>query len=101
MNGLHGTERQEANVMGSDDRPLTIADLPPTNTKRWVVRRKAVVVTAVRSGLITLEEACQRYTLSVEEFLSWQRLIDEYGVRGLRVTRLKDYREPAGGHAAD
>ena len=101
MNGLHGTERQEANVMGSDDRPLTIADLPPTNTKRWVVRRKAVVVTAVRCGLITLEEACRRYTLSVEEFLSWQRLIDEYGVRGLRVTRLKDYREPAAGHAAD
>ena len=101
MNGLHGTERQEAPVMGPDDRPLTIADLPPTNTKRWVVRRKAVVVAAVRSGLITLEEACRRYTLSVEEFLSWQRLIDEHGVRGLRVTRLKDYREPIGGHATD
>ena len=100
MNSLHGTERQEAHLMGSSERPLTIGDLPPTNTKRWVVRRKAVVVAAVRSGLISLEEACQRYTLSVEEFLSWQRLIDEHGVRGLRVTRLKDYREPVGGGAA-
>ena len=31
-------------------------DLPPPNTRRWVVRRKAAVVSAVRSGRITLEE---------------------------------------------
>lgn len=66
--------------------------LPPPNTKRWVMRRKAEVVAGVRSGVITLDEACQRYTLSVEEFLSWQRLIDSHGVRGLRATRLQDYR---------
>ena len=73
-------------------RPMTLDDLPPPNTKRWVVRRKAEVVAGVRSGLITLEEACQRYKLSVEEYLSWQKLIDEYGVRGLRATRLQKYR---------
>jgi len=28
----------------------------------------------------------------VEEFLSWQRMIEQHGVRGLRVTRLKEYR---------
>lgn len=67
-------------------------DLPPPGTTRWVVRRKAAVVAGVREGLISLEEACRRYTLSVEEFLSWQRLIDNHGERGLRVTRLKDYR---------
>lgn len=66
--------------------------LPPSNTKRWVMRRKAEVVAGVRSGVISLDEACQRYTLSVEEFLSWQRLIDSHGVRGLRATRLQDYR---------
>lgn len=66
--------------------------LPPPNTKRWVMRRKAEVVAGVRSGVISLEQACQRYTLSVEEFLSWQRLIDSHGVRGLRATRLQDYR---------
>ena len=47
--------------------PLTIESLPPASTTRWVVRRKAEVVAAVRAGLITLEEACQRYTLSAEE----------------------------------
>lgn len=73
--------------------PTAIADLPPPNTKRWVIRRKAEVVAAVRSGLISLDEACRRYTLSIEEFLSWQRLIESHGVPGLRVTRLQDYRE--------
>lgn len=71
---------------------MLLNELPPPNTKRWVVRRKAAVVTAVRNGAITLEEACKRYNLSVEEFLSWQKMIDEHGVRGLRVTRLQDYR---------
>jgi hypothetical protein len=67
-------------------------ELPPPDTKRWVIRRKAIVVSAVRSGVLTLEEACQRYKLSIEEFLSWQRLIDSHGLAGLRVTRLQDYR---------
>jgi hypothetical protein len=70
----------------------TLDTLPPTDTKRWVIRRKAEVVAAVRAGLISLEDACQRYTLSVEEFLSWQRLVDSHGLPGLRVTRLQDYR---------
>jgi hypothetical protein len=69
------------------------AELPSPNTKRWVVRRKAVVVAAVRSGALSLQEACRRYNLSVEEFLAWQRSIDRYGVPGLRVTRLQIYRD--------
>ena len=36
---------------------------------------------------------CERYRLSVEEFLSWQRLIDKHGLRGLRTTRLQQYRK--------
>jgi len=79
-------------VLGPAGRPITMADLPPPGTKRWVMRRKAEVVAGVRAGLLSLEEACERYTLSVEEFLSWQRLIDEYGVRGLRATRIQKYR---------
>jgi hypothetical protein len=71
-------------------------ELPPPDTKRWVIRRKATVVAAVRSGILTLEEACQRYKLSIEEFLSWQRLIDSHGLAGLRVTRLQDYRNGKG-----
>lgn len=79
-------------VIGPDGTPLTIADLPPPNTRRWVIRRKAEVVAAVRGGLITLEEACQRYQLSVEEFLAWQRAIERHGLAGLRATRVQQYR---------
>jgi hypothetical protein len=79
-------------VIGPDGSPLTIADLPPPTTRRWVIRRKAVVVAAVRGGLLSLEEACNRYTLTVEEFLSWQRSIDDHGLAGLRATRIQEYR---------
>ena len=85
--------RRPAPVIGPSGRPLTLEDLPPPNTRRWVSRRKAEVVAAVRAGLLTLEEACKRYNLSVEEFLSWQRLIESHGVPGLRATRLQDYRQ--------
>lgn len=79
-------------VIGPDGSPLTVADLPPQTTKRWVIRRKAEVVAAVRGGLLSLEEACERYTLTVEEFLSWQKSIDQHGLAGLRATRVQDYR---------
>ena len=67
--------------------------LPPADTKRWVARRKAAVVTAVRSGAISIEEACRRYHLSEEEFLAWERTIEADGVPGLRITRLQIYRD--------
>ncbi len=79
-------------VIGPDGSPLTIADLPPVTTRRWVIRRKAEVVAAVRGGLLSLDEACSRYTLTVDEFLSWQMSIDQYGLAGLRTTRLQHYR---------
>jgi len=79
-------------VIGPDGSPLTLADLPPPNTRRWVIRRKAEVVAAVRGGLLTLEDACRRYTLTVEEFLAWQRAIDRFGMAGLRATRVQQYR---------
>lgn len=70
-----------------------MADLPPVDTERWVIRRKAEVVAAVRGGLLSLEEACKRYRLSLEEFMSWQRAIDRNGLPGLRTTRVQHYRE--------
>ena len=79
-------------MIGPDGEPLSLDSLPPPNTKRWVSRRKAEVVAAVRGGLLTLDEACNRYDISIEEFMSWQSLIESHGVRGLRVTRLRHYR---------
>lgn len=79
-------------ILGPHGGPLTIDDLPSKNTRRWVIRRKAEVVHAVKNGLITLEEACKRYTLSVEEFQSWQHALHENGIAGLRITRIQHYR---------
>ncbi|MCW0235626.1 MAG: DUF1153 domain-containing protein [Ferrovibrio sp.] len=79
-------------VIGPEGQRITRESLPPANTKRWVIRRKAEVVAAVRGGLLTLEEACERYILTIEEFQSWQRAIEQHGLPGLRATRLQDYR---------
>jgi Protein of unknown function (DUF1153) len=78
-----------------DDNDTTAAEnlLPAPDTKRWVARRKAVIVNAVRNGALTLDEACRRYQLSMEEFCAWQKAIDAHGVAGLRVTRLQIYRD--------
>ncbi|TWB79729.1 uncharacterized protein DUF1153 [Nitrospirillum amazonense] len=94
LNGGMGRNAAKAAAQGAG---LTLDDLPPPDTKRWVMRRKAQVVDGVRSGLLTMQEACARYTLSEEEFLSWQRLIDAHGPRALRTTRLQDYRRSMGG----
>jgi hypothetical protein len=42
---------------------------------------------------LSLEEACTRYTLTVDEFLSWQMMIDQHGLAGLRTTRIQQYRQ--------
>jgi hypothetical protein len=96
---MHENDRSTSHVFAAAPRGLNgsgdaspFDGLPPANTRRWVIRRKAEVVAAVRSGTISLDDACSRYKLSIEEFLSWQRLIDSHGLAGLRVTRLQDYR---------
>jgi hypothetical protein len=70
-----------------------MAALPPANTRRWVVRRKAEVVAAISGGLLSMQEACEHYSLTLEELASWQRAIERSGMPGLRVTRLQSYRE--------
>ena len=65
----------------------------PIPTGCWSPRRKLAVVEAVRGGWISLQEACERYHLSIDEFLSWERAIARHGAPGLRVTRLKTYRD--------
>ena len=55
---------------------MTLAQLPPRGLKRWLPQHKALVVAAVRHGLLTFGEACERYSLSAEEYLSWQRAFD-------------------------
>jgi hypothetical protein len=89
---LEPTCRRLYRVIGPDGSPLTIDDLPPPDTARWVPARKAAVVATVRGGLLTLEEVCDRYNLTLEEYLSWQKSIDRNGLAGLRVTCIHKYR---------
>ena len=81
-----------AQVIGPLGEPLTLESLPPPSTTRWVVRRKAEVVAAVNGGLLTAEEACARYSLTLEEFATWQRAVEKAGMKGLRVTWTQHYR---------
>ncbi|GAA0534485.1 hypothetical protein FHS83_003065 [Rhizomicrobium palustre] len=72
--------------------PLSLGDLPPADTRRWGIQKKAAIVLAVRGGLLSLEEACLRYSLSLEEFGAWQRQMERFGVQGLRATWAQMYR---------
>ena len=82
----------ERYVIGPTGAALTLADLPPPETERWVIRRKAEVVAAVRGGLMSMDDACDRYRLTSDEFVSWQQAIERHGIAGLRTTRLQQYR---------
>ncbi len=78
-------------VVGPEGEILTRATLPD-GEGRWVVRRKAQVVAALRGGLISVTEACEIYGLTEEELVSWQRHFDSHGLSGLRTTRIQQYR---------
>jgi hypothetical protein len=88
---LENQEIRPASVVGPLGEPLTL-DRLPSRVTRWVARRKAEVVAAVNGGLISEEDACRRYEISKEELISWQTGMDRAGMKGLRVSRLKEYR---------
>ncbi len=98
MSAMDGqnSQRQEASsitsMADSGQKQRMLNELPPPETKRWVIRRKAAVVTAVKNGAIALDDVCWLYDISVEEFLTWQELIEKHGIRGLSVTNLQDFR---------
>ncbi len=83
---------QAGGALSPNGRLMTPDDLPSPDTVRWVIRRKAEVVAGVHGGLITLEQACRRYQLSVDEFRLWEKLLKDHGLAGLRITRAKKYR---------
>lgn len=79
---------QPESVIGPLGEILTRADLPPPGT-RWTPRRKAEVIAAVHGGMMSVEEACGIYNISLEEFALWERAIGRGGLPALRVTRLQ------------
>ncbi len=79
---LHKKHRTKAARKATFAAPA-LTDLPPRDIKRWLGRHKAIVVAAVQNGVISLQDARIRYCLSVEELLSWEHAMAEFGVRGL------------------
>lgn len=81
--------RNTSQVIGPDGEVLTWAKLPPKDTKRWVPRRKAEVISAVQGGLISMSDACARYAISNEEFCAWVRAYERFGLSGLRARQVQ------------
>jgi hypothetical protein len=79
-------------ILADEDKNRLLSGLPPAETQRWSCRRKAAVVVAIRAGVLSPQEACQRYMLSLEELAAWEATLDQNGIPGLRVTRLQMYR---------
>jgi len=79
---------------------LTLVTLPPFDTVRWLPKRKASLVRALQAGLLTIDEACARYSLSIDELAAWQRELARDGQGGLRVSRIQAHRNvrPERGH---
>lgn len=90
---LENQKIRPAQVIGPLGESLTVEKLPTAATGRWPVRRKAEVVAAVAGGLLSVDQACERYSLTIEEFTSWQRAVSLSGLPGLRVTRIQEYRD--------
>jgi len=68
--------------------------LPPPCTMRWTAWRKRAVVLAVREGVISANEASDRYNLSREELADWGEAFDRRGIGGLLVKN----RQPTSTH---
>lgn len=77
-----------------DGQVMSRADLPNPRTRRWVASRKAAVVRGVSYGLISKEEALERYALSEEEFTQWVHAVANHGEKALKTTALQRYRQP-------
>lgn len=72
-------------VLGPEGERLGLDNLPPANGSRWTPKRKAQIVAAVAGGLLSVEEACATYSLSLQEFADWRKAIEDEGLGGLRA----------------
>lgn len=77
---------------GSNGDHLSRESLPPVNGARWVTSRKIQLISAIRNGLLTVDEASRLYRLTIEELSEWQLAFDKHGKRGLRTTFIQQYR---------
>ena len=69
-------------------RKRSDTELPAQINRRWTIRRKRAVLEALRNRVLTLEQASERYALSVEELRAWERDFKRHGLYGLRALRV-------------
>ncbi len=84
------TASRVSRVIGPEGEPVGPEDLPESADIRWVRRRKARVVAAVRGGLLSLHDALQRYSLSLEEFIEWEREVGREVAERRRTGRMRE-----------
>lgn len=70
------------------------ASAPPA---RWTPMRKAMVVRAILAGNLDGLVARARFDLAEEELSCWVSRYVQHGVKGLRTTRLQNYRTHTAG----
>ncbi len=66
---------------------ITVHNLPPPDTVRWNVNKKAIVVRAVEHRLISLEAVLARYRMTEGEFNAWKTGLASHGPTGLKSTK--------------
>lgn len=89
---VQSVNNHHAEIIGPDGEIINWETLPASTTTRWVTRRKAQVIAAIRGGLLTVDEACKRYRLTVDELSEWQSALDKHGARGLKTTLVQQFR---------
>jgi two-component system, cell cycle response regulator DivK len=80
------TLRSRRRPAGARGMPAGV--LPSAGTMNWTARKKALIVIAVRGGMISLRAACERYMLSEAELSQWRAAFDRDGIRGLYAKNL-------------
>jgi len=63
-----------------------------TYGKRWTANRKVEVVSAVRDGTLTKEQACKQHRISIEEFDAWERAFAAGCIDALHAKSIKQRR---------
>lgn len=78
-------------VRGPKGIPICINDLPASNETRWIKSKKEIVASAVRGGLLTIEEAGRRYRLSQEELDGWMERISSDVMAGAQIRGIMNH----------
>jgi hypothetical protein len=59
---------------------------PRSPCYRWVPSRKLALLNDVSSGKLSIEEAGHHFGVSMDELISWQAMLEQFGPKGLYAT---------------